>query len=225
MPVDWFAPGYLESLSQYAFADQRTLLGIPNFANVVSNLPFAIVGVLGWRPARDPAWRLLFAGVFLVALGSGYFHLAPDMFRLLWDRLPMTLVFTSLLAVVLGEWFGARWRDGLLWPLAACGVLSAAYWYWTGNVIPYGLVQFGPIVVLLSAMWRLPRVRPLWAPLGLYVLAKIAESYDRRIYDALLVSGHTLKHILAAGATYTIYRWHRYLSDQTASSLPLGSLK
>jgi hypothetical protein len=33
--------------SYHQFADQRTLLGIPNFWNVVSNLPFVLVGAIG----------------------------------------------------------------------------------------------------------------------------------------------------------------------------------
>ena len=33
--------------SYHVFADQRSFLGIPNFANVVSNIPFAVVGLWG----------------------------------------------------------------------------------------------------------------------------------------------------------------------------------
>jgi hypothetical protein len=211
--------------SYYDFADQRTLLGIPNFWNVVSNLPFAVVGWIGLRAARNAAWRLLFAGVFLTAFGSAYFHFAPRDATLVWDRIPMTLVFMSLLAIVLGDEFGQRWRNRLLWPLAACGVASVLWWYWTGNVLPYGLVQFGPILLVLAVMYSNPRVRKLWPSLALYALAKIAETFDKAFYDALLWSGHTWKHLLAAAASYWIYRWYGYLSDQTASSLPLGSVK
>src|SRR3984957_8411077 len=38
------------------FADQRILLGVPNFWNVVSNIPFIVIGALGLRQSRrDPA--------------------------------------------------------------------------------------------------------------------------------------------------------------------------
>jgi hypothetical protein len=38
------------------FADRRTLLGVPNFWNVVSNIPFIVTGALGLRQSRrDPA--------------------------------------------------------------------------------------------------------------------------------------------------------------------------
>jgi hypothetical protein len=40
----------------HQFADQRTLLGVPNFWNVVSNIPFIVIGALGLRQSRrDPA--------------------------------------------------------------------------------------------------------------------------------------------------------------------------
>ena len=70
----------------HQFADQRTILGVPNFWNVVSNLPFLIVGLMGLfsllRSGRiqfivelKPAYVLFFAGVALVNFGSGYYHL------------------------------------------------------------------------------------------------------------------------------------------------------
>src|SRR5262245_15202615 len=36
-----------QDLSYHTFADDRTMLGVPNFLNVASNLPFIVVGVLG----------------------------------------------------------------------------------------------------------------------------------------------------------------------------------
>ena len=72
-------PPIPQDQSYHNFADQRTLLGIPNFWNVVSNLPFAIVGAVGlWQFHRDPATVVFFAGVFLTAFGSAYYHWAPS---------------------------------------------------------------------------------------------------------------------------------------------------
>src|SRR5258708_155810 len=100
------APWWLSALtspqSYYDFADQRILLGVPSFWNVVSNLPFALIGWLGLRAAGDWAWRVLFAGVFLTAFGSAWFHLAPSDATLVWDRLPMTLDFVAILANAMG---------------------------------------------------------------------------------------------------------------------------
>jgi len=49
-------PPIAQDPSYHQFADQRTLLGIPNFWNVVSNLPFVLVGTMGlWQFGRDRA--------------------------------------------------------------------------------------------------------------------------------------------------------------------------
>jgi len=108
----------------HLFADHRTLLAIPNFWNVMSNLPFLIVGTLGFRASlqitEDPlrnAWLVFFAGVFLTAFGSGYYHLAPDNDTLAWDRLTMTIGFMSFVAIIIGEYLSIPWGRRLLVPL------------------------------------------------------------------------------------------------------------
>jgi len=45
----------------------------------------------------------VFLGLLLTACGSAYYHLAPDNARLVWDRLPMTVVFMPLVAAMLME--------------------------------------------------------------------------------------------------------------------------
>jgi hypothetical protein len=45
--VSLAGPPMPQPLAYHDMADQRSLLGIPNALNVLSNLPFAIVGVLG----------------------------------------------------------------------------------------------------------------------------------------------------------------------------------
>ena len=40
-------PRIPQPLSYHLFADRRSLFGIPNFGNVASNLPFAVIGVWG----------------------------------------------------------------------------------------------------------------------------------------------------------------------------------
>ena len=40
-------PAIHQPLAYHRFADTRTLLGIPNFWNVLSNLPFLLVGLAG----------------------------------------------------------------------------------------------------------------------------------------------------------------------------------
>jgi hypothetical protein len=38
-------------------------------------------------------YLVMFAGLSLTAFGSGYYHLAPDNARLVWDRIAIMMVF------------------------------------------------------------------------------------------------------------------------------------
>lgn len=131
--------------SYHQFADQRTLLGIPNFWNVVSNLPFVLVGAMGlWQFGRDRASFVLFLGVFLTGFGSAYYHWDPNNDTLFWDRLPMALTFMAILAVAIEERVSAKAGAILLWPLLALAVFSLLLWRWTDDLRLYGWVQFFP---------------------------------------------------------------------------------
>lgn len=194
----------------HLFADGRTLLAIPNFWNVVSNLPFLVVGAIGFQVAlekkQEPlrvAWLVFFAGVFLTAFGSGYYHLAPDNASLAWDRLTMTIGLMSFVAIVIGEYVSVDWGKRLLVPLLIVGAGSVLYWVYVGDLRPYAIVQFLPILVIPVIVI----VRRSHSDLGpyiacmiaMYVAAKIPEYYDARFFAAgNLLSGHSLKHVLSA---------------------------
>jgi hypothetical protein len=201
-----FAPPIAQDERYHVFSDGRTLIGIPNFWNVVSNLPFACVGILGLLRLRGFTARLLFSGVLLTCFCSAYYHLAPNDSRLVWDRLPMTLVFTSFLFWVITE--KEECPDlRMLLLLLFCGISSVVWWRMTGDLRPYVLVQFGPMGLMLAALWDVRRRKYLGAVLGFYFLAKVAEHFDHAIYSSLPISGHTLKHLLAACGSYCILRW------------------
>lgn len=92
-------PPVSQSPEYHRFADQRTIFGIPNFWNVVSNAPFLLVAMWGFRrPGKFvQAWErrahlILLAGLAAVAFGSSYYHAHPDDATLFWDRLPMAVV-------------------------------------------------------------------------------------------------------------------------------------
>ncbi len=201
-----FVPPLAQDESYHTFADSRTILGIPNFWNVVSNLSFAIVGVIGLLKTRGIAARLLFAGVLLTCFGSAYYHLAPNDARLIWDRLPMTIVFMSFLACVFANEGNQRFNIRLLSALLICGVASVAWWQITGDLRPYAFVQFGPMLILPLAPAARGRGRYFAPIFAFYALAKGAEHFDRLIYAHLSISGHTCKHFLAAVAVYWIFR-------------------
>lgn len=39
-------------------------------------------------------WTCFYVGVAAVAVGSSYYHLKPDDARLVWDRLPVSLLYS-----------------------------------------------------------------------------------------------------------------------------------
>ena len=221
----------------HQFADQRTLLGIPNFFNVSSNVAFLLVGGAGVvlilrndsrhasQPLLDPSVRwpylVLFAAVALTCVGSAYYHLAPDNARLTWDRLPMSVGFMALLAAMISERIHPKAGMTLLGPLVLVGIASVVYWHWgeaagTGNLRPYLAVQFISIVTVLLIIFLFPprysRGTDILGAIALYALAKGAEFYDGEIFSASqLVGGHALKHLFAALAIFWILRmiWKR----------------
>jgi hypothetical protein len=220
-----------QPLSYHQFTDQRGWLGIANFGDVASNLGFAVFGAWGlWFLARltstETAERFIvhrercfylavFLGMLLTAVGSSYYHLAPDNDRLVWDRLPMTMVFMSLVAAMIAERISVRvalW----LWPaLLAGGIFSVLQWHWSeqagrGDLRFYAAVQAYAVLVLMVVLFipaHYSRSSDLGVVVGLYVLAKLLETFDKQIFSAgHLVSGHTLKHVAAGFAGFWILR-------------------
>lgn len=205
------------------FADDRVFLGIPNAHNMISNIGFLIVGAWGSlfvlrRSGKtitgqlNTAYLVFFVGVFLTALGSAYYHYQPDNQTLVWDRLPMTMMFMGFFVAVTGELISPRTAKSLLLPLLAVGVASVLWWAWTesigaGDLRFYGLVQFLPFVLipLMLIMYPVPRHFVFFmVVLGLlYSLAKLCELFDHQIYQALggVVGGHALKHLSGAAAS------------------------
>jgi hypothetical protein len=207
----------------HRFADTRTLAGIPNAGDVLSNIALAAAGAIGlWLLTRGPRaeiakdrqakipYFVFFGGVFLAAFGSAYYHWAPDNPRLFWDRLPMTLAFTSLFVAVVDERVSSVWAGRLLIPLLVLGAFSVVYWRWTetaghGDLRLYALVQYGLILSLGIALLLFPSrsdvsISFIWVAAA-YALAKICELADFRIFRLTgWVSGHTLKHIMAGAA-------------------------
>jgi len=214
----------------HRFADQRGWFAVPSSLNVLSNLPFLVVGVLGLTfLARSKVpnasfldtrerWPYVafFLGVAGAAFGSAYYHWSPSNAVLMWDRLPMTFGFMGLLAAVVAECIGVSVGVRLLSLLLAVGVSSVIYWHETelrgsGDLRPYALVQFYPLVVIPLLVLLFPprytRRSDIFVAVGVYALAKVFELLDGAIFDwGRLVSGHTLKHLTAALAVYWILR-------------------
>ena len=209
------------------FADQRDIMNIPNFFDVISNLSFVIVGVMGMRligsglatgglPELQAVYMTFFVGVFLTGFGSAYYHFHPDNQTLLWDRLPMTIAFMALFSAIVGEYISSRIALKIFIPLLVSGIASVVYWHVSelngnGDLRAYVLVQFLPILliplILLLFDSRLNGNKYIWGVIGAYAISKVMEFFDVPIYSALdVISGHSLKHLFAALATFIFYR-------------------
>jgi hypothetical protein len=198
----------------HVFADGRTLHNVPNFWNVVSNVPFFIVALYGIKALHarrafiEPWERIAFctflAGTAAVGVGSIYYHLRPNDARLVWDRLPMTVVFMSLVPAVIGERIGMKAGKLLLAPMILAGLGAVLYWRLSGDLRCYAMVQFGsmlavPIVLALFPS-RYSNAGRMWWVVILYALAKLAELLDHGIASVVTMGGHPWKHVAAAFA-------------------------
>lgn len=211
----------------HLFADDKSFGVIPNWQNVLSNLPFAVVGLMGLqylvRRGQEPVmgvphslgWALFFTGVFFTAFGSGFYHWHPDNFGLFWDRLPMTVGFSGFFAAVIGERVGDRIYTIITWPLTLLGLFSAVYWivtesYGVGDLRMYAFVQFFPLLaipmLLLVGPPKFSHSYLIMVALALYGLSKLAELKDHEIWEFTngVVSGHALKHLVAAMGCYCL---------------------
>ncbi len=238
-------PRMPQPASYHCFADARSWLGVSNAFNVLSNLPFAFVGMLGLATIYNPGVRqsrrfvsswerwpyaVLFAGSALTSVGSAYYHLAPDNARLVWDRLPMTLGFMALLSAMLSERISVGVARRLFVPLLIAGPLSVFYWSWSerhgsGDLRFYFLVQFGSIlvIVLLLLMYRgtYTRVGYLVAALATYAVALGLDRMDHQVFAiGHAISGHTLKHLVAAAAVGCLVAMLRVRSPAGTTDLP-----
>ena len=187
----------------HVFADTRSYLGVPNFWNVMSNIPFLLVGGAGIYYSRSKSrpgmtadlnvtYLVFFAGIFLTGFGSAYYHFAPGNETLVWDRLPMTLGFMALITIIVGEHISLPAAKRMLIPLLIIGAGSVIYWGITeargaGDLRPYAIVQFLPMLLipLILMMYRsaYDKVEFLWFVIVLYALSKLFEYFDFATYQ------------------------------------------
>jgi hypothetical protein len=234
-----------------AFADDRAWHGLPNAMDVLSNVPFVVIGFLGlYRlnridrshqealaefplapPASDPpdntldcAW-LFFAGLIATAAGSAFYHLMPDAPRLAADRAGMAVAFAGLIGIAVCERVSQRAGWPVAWFVLTAGLLAAEVCQETGNVMPWALVQFGGMALVLTLALATPMRGAVGLKLGwvifFYALAKVFELADQQIYEATrhMVSGHTLKHLAASLAGLPVLLALRTLEKGWQASL------
>jgi hypothetical protein len=203
----------------HAFADQRSFLGIPNAADVLSNVAFLAVGILGLvrlgatrRPLSTAVrvnLQVFFVGLVLTCFASGYYHWAPSDGTLVLDRLAMTVAFAGTMGAMLGERVSGRSGLAVLLLMLVVGPASVLYWRSTGDVSLYAVIQFGGMAGILLLLSLTPRGSdpfPWWALMAWYATSKVAEAGDVLVWNATrgLFAGHMVKHLAAAAGGLAI---------------------
>ncbi len=213
-----------QDATYHLFCGDHKILHVTNFWNVISNSPFLFIGILGLirlkkqRNLSNPfEYSFLisfinFSGILLTGLGSAYYHYNPTNISLVYDRIPMTLIFMSYFTWSLG-YFIARDLYKLIVVTVPVGIVSVLYWiisesYNAGDLRLYGLVQFTPIPIILYLYlknWKLLNHKKEFIIIFVsYALAKIFEMYDCLIYTQIRIPGHPIKHLFAALSAYYI---------------------
>lgn len=206
-------PPVAQNLAYHHFADARALWGIPRALDSLSNIGFLLLGVYGvglvadnrltfFSRALKASASTFFIGLVATAVGSTYYHLAPDNPGLVVDRMGMVIAFAGVLGMAAAQRISERAGWATLVFALVTGPVSVLYWKTSGSLTPYAMVQFGGIA-LACAMMFAPKRGPgpaWWGLLLAYGLAKVFETYDASIFTLTghLVSGHTLKHLFAA---------------------------
>ena len=227
----WLLPPIPQPPAYHDFADRRACLGLPNCLDTASNALFVLAGASGLRflfsqsgkrafIERRQAWpyALFFFAVILTGFASGFYHLAPDNAGLMWDRAAIALAFMAWFAAILCERVSLMVGLMLLPLLLVAALGSVFYWGWSeargqGDLRFYGLMQVAPMLLIPLLIWLYPPrysgERDILAVIGLYLLALLFDLTDRPVFGLSggLISGHTLKHAVAALAAVWVMRY------------------
>lgn len=222
----WFADPIAQDLAYHRFSDDRVMLGVPHFMDVISNIPFVVIGLMGLNVAAKSYKKktmgyfvmtfTLFVGVVLTGFGSAFYHYEPNNFTLIFDRMPMVLVFTAFFATIIYDYVDRRVGAYLFYALLSIGIYSILFWYYTeitvaGDLRLYAFVQFFPIVatplILIFYHHEDLYTKELIYVFFAYAIAKVFEHFDTLVFDVTgMLSGHTIKHLFSALAVWFMYK-------------------
>jgi len=211
----------VQNIDYHYFIDSQNIFSIPNFNNVISNIGFVLIGCFGFTKVKNSENNLLYflqGGIFLTGIGSGYYHWHPNNTTLVFDRLPMVIVFMTFFTFIISNYISSKNYKIYFSLLLGTGIASVLYWSYTesiemGDLRPYVLVQFLPLllipIILLLFKQKNNNTYYIFPVLAFYILAKLSEHFDKFIYTFSneIISGHSIKHLLAAMAAYYIYKW------------------
>jgi thiamine transporter ThiT len=203
----------------HPFVDARALWGIPNALDVLSNLPFVVMGAWGFYAlhraptvpvATRQAATVFFTGLLLTCLSSSFYHWGPDAWGLAVDRAGMAVAFAGVLGLAAAERVSQRATPWVWGSVLAAGMLAIMVNFAAGVVAPWAVVQFGGMAVVLWAAAQRAQsgaicIRWTWL-IAIYVVAKLLELGDEAVFHATqdLISGHSLKHVAASLAALPV---------------------
>jgi hypothetical protein len=237
-----FGPPVAGPALPHDFADTRALAGLPFAMDVLSNLPFALAGLAGlwllWRsppggisPMQRAMAELFCVGLVLTAFASGWYHLHPDDAGLAVDRYAMAIAFAGLLGLAAAGRVSERAGTVLGLALLLLAPLAVRSWAASGNLLPWVVVQFGGMLLLVALALLRPQPDALpvrwFLVLAAYGLAKLAEANDHAIFEATgqWLSGHTLKHLVAAVAAIPVLAAIRAAAESGQNRLGISFAK
>lgn len=214
-------PFITQPAHQHAFADQRIWQGIPYAMDVLSNLSFALWGLAGafglfsllkrTKPNTEHALAgLFYTGLVLTAAASSWYHLQPDDAGLGVDRLGMVIAFAGLLGLAVAGRISHRAGAAIAAAVLLLGPISVWFWLVSGNVLPWLVIQFGGMALILWMALTQPLLGALavrWgAVIAVYAIAKLLEVADHQVYELTshVISGHSLKHLVASFAAWPV---------------------
>lgn len=160
-------------------------------------------------------WYLFFTAVLLVSLGSAYYHLNPSNQTLFWDRLPLSIVFVSLVSIVIAERISTKAGYKLNPFLVLFAVASVIFWRITeannvGDLRLYGFIQFGSILFIILSIFlfnsKYTRSKDYLIVIGAYLVAKGFELSDKLVFLYIGFGGHPIKHVFDSFALFWLFR-------------------
>ena len=183
--------------SYHKFIDNRTISGIPNFMNIVSNLAIALPAFYLMKKQKKISF--LSINILLLAITSAIYHMNPNDNTIFLDML-----FVMSINTVVFSYFVNKQVGNFIFIL---GILSVFYWKKYDDLRFYEFLKIAIPVYAIFMLYKNPKVNHYIFPvIILTILIRVSEYNDKEIYKLTggIISGHSLKHIFAALDIYLI---------------------
>ena len=190
--------------SYHNFVDKRTIFGIPNGMDILSNLFIALPAF--YLISKQKKISFLSFNILLLALTSTIYHINPTD-----NTIFMDMIFVVSLNTVVLSYFVDKQIGYFIYLL---GILSVFYWKKNNDIRLYELLKIIiPIYVIIIIYKDYNNSNNnvsnyILLIIILSILIRYSEFHDKEIYQMTgkLISGHTLKHIIAGINIYIIIK-------------------